>query len=45
MKKLISISIILITTLSATSAFSYNVNQVNTYNSNISYAAPVMDFS
>ncbi|MBK2086162.1 hypothetical protein [Francisella adeliensis] len=45
MKKLISISIILITTLSATSAFSYNVNQVNTYNSNISYAAPVMDLS
>jgi Mg2+ and Co2+ transporter CorA len=45
MKKLTSISVLLIATLFTTSAFSYNVSQVSSYNQNISLAAPAMDFS
>ena len=45
MKKLITISILLATILFATNAFSYNIGQVNSCNSNISYAAPTMELA
>ena len=45
MKKLITISILLIATLFTTNAFSYGMNQVNSFNSNISYAAPTMELA
>lgn len=45
MKKIISKIILITAILSTTTAFGYNVNEINTYNENISTAAPVMDFS
>ena len=45
MKKLTTISILLTATLFTTNAFSYGINQVNSYNSNISYAAPTMELA
>ena len=45
MKKLTTIAIILTATLFTTNAFSYGVNQISTYNSNISYAAPTMELA
>ncbi|MBK2086383.1 hypothetical protein [Francisella adeliensis] len=45
MKKFISIITLLTTVLFTTTAFGYNVNQISTYNTNISTAAPIMDFS
>jgi hypothetical protein len=45
MKKLTTISILLTATLFTTNAFSYGMNQVNSYNSNISYAAPTMELA
>ena len=44
MKKLTIITMLL-TTILTTTAFGYNVNQISTYNTNISTAAPIMDFS
>ena len=45
MKKLTTIAILLTATLFTTNAFSYGMNQVNSFNSNVSYAAPTMDLS
>jgi hypothetical protein len=45
MNKLKTIAIILTATLFTTNAFSYGMNQINTYNSNISYAAPIMELA
>ena len=45
MKKIMTISILLTATLFTTNAFSYGMNQVNSYNSNISYAAPTMELA
>ena len=45
MKNLITISILLTATLFTTTAFSYGMNQVGSYNSNISYAAPTMELA
>ena len=45
MNKITTISILLIATLFTTNAFSYGINQVNSYNSNISYAAPTMELA
>ena len=45
MKKLTTIAILLTATLFSTNAFSYGMNQVNSFNSNVSYAAPTMDLA
>jgi len=45
MKKLTTITILLVATLFTTNAFSYSMNQVNSYNSNISHAAPTMELA
>lgn len=45
MKKFISTIILMMTILSTTTAFGYSINQVSTFNTDISTAAPVMDFS
>ena len=45
MKKLTTIAIILTATLFNTNAFSYGINEVNSFSSNISYAAPTMELA
>ncbi|MGQ4003926.1 hypothetical protein QIW57_04070 [Francisellaceae bacterium CB52] len=45
MKKLTTIAIILTATLFTTNAFSYGMHEVNSFSSNISYAAPTMELA